>query len=409
MKTTKMRQIFLAIVSVGMLGLTAPSAQAQSPFAPAIRVNDRAITFYELEQRQIMLEALNPASDAVTEARTQLIEDRLKLDAATSLGIQASEEAMAEGLKEFAGRANLNPEQFKAFLQSRGVAFQTFEDFMYSGLVWRDVVRARFAASSVVTDADVDKALQALATNSSAQVLLSEIVIPMPQGQEQQALALAQELASAPNTKVFSEYARRYSAANSRNNGGRLKWTPVTQLPPPLQPVILALNPGDVTEPIPLQGAIALFQLREIAETAYRAPRTAALEYATYMIPGGRSAEALSDARKIMADTDTCDDLYGHAKGQPDEVLNVFTQKPGEVPRDIGLELAKLDKGEFSINLTRNNGQTLMLVMLCARTPVLAQDASREELTNQLRNQRLEALAEGYLEQLRADARIIEE
>ncbi|MGH1353507.1 MAG: peptidylprolyl isomerase [Thalassovita sp.] len=409
MKTTRMRRIILALASVGMLATNTATAQAQSLFSPAIRVNDRAITYYELEQRQLMLEALNPAGDAVTLAREQLIEERLKLDAAAELGIRAEDEEMAEGLKEFAGRANLTPDKFKAFLQSRGIAQQTFDDFLYSGLVWRNVVGARFAARSVVTEADIDKALQALATNSSAQVLLSEIVIPMPQGKEQQAMALAEELSQASSIKQFSDFARRYSASNSRDDGGRLKWTPVTKLPPPLQPVIMALNPGDVTDPIPLKGAVALFQLRDIAESAYRAPRTAALEYATYLIPGGRSAEALATAQAIMDDTDTCDDLYGHAKGQPDEILTVNTQKPGEVPRDIGIELSKLDKGEFSTNLTRNNGQTLMLVMLCARTPVLSQDASREELTAQLRNQRIQALAQGYLQELLADARIIEE
>ena len=79
------------------------------------------------------------------------------------------------------------------------------------------------------------------------------------------------------------------------------------------------------------------------------------------------------------------------------------------MPRDIALELSKLDGGEFSTNLTTNNGQTLMLLMLCERTPALSQEASREELTLQLRNRRLQALADGYLEQLRADARIIEQ
>jgi peptidyl-prolyl cis-trans isomerase SurA len=275
--------------------------------------------------------------------------------------------------------------------------------------VWRNVVGARFSARAVISEADVDKALQAMASSSAAQVLLSEIVIPMPQGQEAKAMELAEQLAQAGSIKQFSDYARRFSASNSRTKGGRLDWTAVSKLPPPLQPIIMALNPGDVTDPIPLIGAIALFQLREIAESAYRAPATAALEYATYLIPGGRSEQALKAAQAIIDDTDTCDDLYGHAKGQPEQILTRATQKPGEVPRDIAIELAKLDKGEFSTNLTRDNGQTLMLVMLCARTPVLSQDASREELTAQLRNQRLAELAEGYLQELLADARIIEE
>lgn len=409
MKTITMRRIILACTTAGMMACAAVSAQAQGLFSPAIRVNDRAITYYELEQRQQMLEVLNPRGDAVAEARQQLIEDRLKLDAAAQMGLRVEDEEMTKGLAEFAGRANLSAEQFKTMLQTNGIAQETFDDFMYAGLVWRNVVSARFSARSVISDADIDKALQAMASNSSAQVLLSEIVIPMPEGKEQLAMELAEELAQASSIKQFSEFAQRFSVSNSRSKRGKLDWTAVTKLPPPLQPIIMALNPGDVTDPIPLQGAIALFQLRDIAESAYRAPQTAALEYATYRIAGGRSPEALATAQAIIDDTDTCDDLYGHAKGQPDEVLTRFTQKPGEVPRDIGIELAKLDKGEFSTNLTRNDGQTLMLVMLCARTPALSQDASREELAAQLRNQRLTALADGYLQELLADARIIEE
>jgi peptidyl-prolyl cis-trans isomerase SurA len=37
----------------------------------------------------------------------------------------------------------------------------------------------------------------------------------------------------------------------------------------------------------------------------------------------------------------------------------------------------------------------------------LAQDASREDVTRQLRNEQLEGFANGYLEELRANARII--
>ena len=409
MKKQTMHRIFLAFAALGLL-LTAPlPSQAQGLFSPAIRVNDRAITNYEIEQRILMMQALNSTGDLEKEARKQLIEERLKLDAAKATGIKVTEDMLAAGTKEFAGRANLEPEKFLEFLASRDVARQTFQDFLFAGLAWREVVRARFAGRATVTDADIDKALRALNSSTSAQVLISEIFIPAPQGREAEAMELATQLAQEKTLDGFSNNARSYSVAPTRDNGGRLEWMPITNLPPQLRPVILALKPGEVTQPLPLQGAVALFQLRSLAESAYRAPDIAAIEYATYLIPGGRSPETLAKAQTIINDTDTCDDLYGHAKGQPPEILNVSTQKPGEIPRDIAIELAKLDKGEFSTLLTRNNGQTLMLLMMCGRTPALTQDASREELAAQLRNRRIEALANGYLEQMRADARIIEE
>ena len=67
----------------------------------------------------------------------------------------------------------------------------------------------------------------------------------------------------------------------------------------------------------------------------------------------------------------------------------------------------KLDTGEVSTTLTRANGQTLMLLMMCGRTAAANASASREDVTNALRQERLTGYAEQLLEQLRADARIV--
>lgn len=409
MNRLTMRRIFLAFATFSLLLGAGVTAQAQSLFSPAIRVNDRAITYYEIEQRILLMQALSAPGDLEVESRKQLIEDRLKLDAAIANGVSITKEMIEEGTKEFAGRANLTPEKFLEYLDSRGVASQTFEDFLFSGLAWREVVRVKFARRLAITDEDIDKAERALSQDSSAQVLLSEIFIPVPQGKEDQAMELANEIKKDETIAGFSANARQYSAAPTRDQAGKLGWMPLTKLPPNLRPVILALKPGQITQPIPVQGALALFQLRALGESEYRSPAIAAIEYATYLIPGGRSPEALAAAQTLINDTDTCDDLYGKAKGQPPEVLSRVAQKPGEIPNDIAIELAKLDKGEFSTNLTRNNGQTLMVLMMCGRSPVLTQDTPREELIAQLRNRRAEAMAGGYLSQLRAEARIIEE
>ena len=73
----------------------------------------------------------------------------------------------------------------------------------------------------------------------------------------------------------------------------------------------------------------------------------------------------------------------------------------------MAIELSKLDTGEVSTTLTRANGHTLMLLMMCGRTAAANASASREDVTNALRQERLTGYAEQLLEQLRADARIV--
>ncbi|CAN0578408.1 unnamed protein product [Laminaria digitata] len=122
---------------------------------------------------------------------------------------------------------------------------------------------------------------------------------------------------------------------------------------------------------------------------------------------GGRTPETLARARVLAGRVDRCDDLYGVAKGQPPEVLERGTLPVGDLPTDIAMELTKLDPGEVSTALTRSGGQTLVFLMLCGRSTQITEDVDRGEITIGLRNRRLATLADGYLAQLRADARIV--
>ena len=96
------------------------------------------------------------------------------------------------------------------------------------------------------------------------------------------------------------------------------------------------------------------------------------------------------------------------ARGQPVEVIDRQSLAPADIPRDIAVELAKLDEGEVSTALTLAEGQTLVFLMLCGRTAAINESASREEVANALLQQRISAFADSFLEQLGADALIVE-
>lgn len=398
----------LSILAMAALAMTAPAAMAQNPFDPVIEVNDDIITAYEIEQRQRFLRLISPANSGIETTRQELIDDRLRAQVLRQLGLELTEDDIRAGMEEFAGRAELTAEQFLDVLAQRGVAEETFRDFVSVGIAWRELIRARFANRVSIGEEEIDRALAAASTGSGVRVLLSEIIMPAPPAEADAVLARAERIAQSTSFEEFSSFARQYSATASRGQGGRLGWTPITNLPPALRPQILALAPGEVTQPIALPNAVALFQLRDIQETDAPDPQYSAIEYARYFIPGGRTESALNEAARIRARVDQCDDLYGVAKGQPEEVLVRETKAPGEIPRDIALELAKLDKDEVSTALTTADGSVLVFLMMCGRTPALDADVSREAIANRLRQERLTSLAENYIEQLRADARIRE-
>ncbi|WP_163850265.1 peptidylprolyl isomerase [Pseudooceanicola aestuarii] len=400
------RLAILPLMALALL-MTAPQTLAQGMFGPVIKVNDSVITGYELDQRIRFLTLLRAPGNIPDLAREQLISDRIQIAAAARADVEPSEEDIQGGIREFAGRADMEPDQFIAALAQGGVEEQTLRDFIRSGVAWRAFVRARFGNSYTPSPADVDRARAGLTGDGNVRVLISEIFVPLSMGADR-AQALAAEISGASSIEAFASYARRYSAAPTGQRGGKVNWIPLAQLPPQLRPVILGLGVGEVSQPIPVEGALALFQLRAIQEAASQQRAYDEIDYAMYYIAGGRSAPALSAAARLDAQIDTCDDLYGVAKGQPETVLERVSAKPAEIPADIGLELAKLDAGEVSTALTRNGGETLVFLMLCNRLPQGAGDIPADEIALQLKNGYLSSYADTYLAQLRAEARIIE-
>ena len=388
------------------LMLAGPTASvAQGELATVISVNDRAITQFELAERKRLLTLFNTAGDIDKIARNSLIEDRLKQQEMDRFDRQLTEQELHQALEEFAGRANLTVPEFYGILNANNVATSSFVAYVSVGVLWRDFVRARFNREVTVTNSDVERALSRQgASNTLLEVLLSEIIIPAPPERVVRVREVAAEISQLRSFSEFETAARQVSALPSRENGGRLDWMPIDNYPPQLQQVLLDLRPGEVTEPIEIPNGVALFQKRGQREAIRTDLAPVSLEYAAYYIPGGRSDATLRAAAELTDQLDTCDDLYGIAHNQPPEVLERITQSPSEISDDIALELARLDAGEVSYNLTRNNGETLVFLMLCARNNAGAGTTDRALISNQIRSQRLSALSDALVEDLRATA-----
>jgi len=395
----------VAVVAAALI--SAGPGQAQGLFSPAILVNNSAITHFELEQRAQFMRLLRAPGDPDKLARDALIQDRLKQQALAIAGIEIGPEEIEAGIEEFAARTNLPPDEFIKALEEGGVSRETLRDFVEIGILWREYISARYLSQARPTSEEIDRAL-GRAGSGGVRVLLSEIIIPVTPQTLAQAEVLAAQISQTSGSDAFAASAAQYSASETRTNGGKMDWIALNKLPAGLRPVLLALTPGENTAPISLPNAVAIFQMRGIQETSAPAASYASIDYATYYIAGGRTPEALATAQAVRNQVDTCDDLYGVAQGQPAEVLERHSKKPGEIPRDIALELAKLDQGEISTTLTTKSGQTLVLLMMCGRTTSQAQDASREEIAQALTSQRLEVLSGSLLDQLEADALIVE-
>lgn len=398
-----MRALISAIATT--MALMSPTF-AVAQFAPVIVINDAVVSEFEIDQREAMLRVFRTPGDLQQVARDQLIEDRLKLEALNAAGLRITPEGLRGAMGEFSARENMDVDQFIAVLGQAGVAEETFRDFVRVNVSWRDYIRSRFGDRAQVSEAEIDQALGQSSGSAGIEVLLNEIIIAAPPPRAASALATAQRIAQLTSTSAFEAEARRVSALPSRTRGGRLDWLPITNYPAGLRGLLLDLAPGQVTAPIPITDGMALFQMRGLREVNQVAPEPAAIEYAAFYIAGGLTDRALREAQSIDNRVDTCDDLYGVAQGLPEDRLQRDVLPPADIPTDVAMILATLDTGETNYSLTRANGETLVFLMMCGRTPVLGEGVDRETVRNQLRSQRLANYADALLADLRAAATI---
>lgn len=381
--------------------VSAQPAQAASPFSTVLKINDAVITQFELDQRILFLKLLRTPGDPSKEAMRGLTQDRLATGEAKRYGLKLTEKQIEQGMEEFAARANMDAKTLIGALGEAGVAKETFRDFVSAGLVWRELVRGKYASAASVSEAEIDRAIAQSVVPTGMQLLISELVMPIegdPEPQLQKARELRAEITSEAS---FAAAAQRYSASGSAGRGGRLEWMSTSNLPPQIVQMLLALKPGQVSEPVQMQGAVAVFQLRDVKPEANSKPAVMELEYAQILLPN--TADVTQVAAQIAASSDTCSALYP-AAGKAQGAVSIQKKPAAAIAAEEATLLASLDPMEYSTALTRG-GKRLMLV-LCNRSPMATEEApvDRAAVRERLLGDKLNLLAAGYYEELRSEA-----
>ncbi len=259
-----MRKTLIALM-LSLLAVAGPG-QAANPYDAAITVNEGVVTFYDIDQRMLLLSALGASGDIRKLAIQQLTEDRVKLQAAKAMEIELPEGAIDGGLEEFATQRGLKVDDVLRVLEERHIDRQTMDDFVKSGLLWREVVVARFRARAQPSETDLDDAM-ALAANRPTEMLhMAEIAIPFAERGEAETLALADDIyRQLQRGASFATMAREYSRSATAAQGGTLAPVPTTQVPGAFRTQVLLLRPGQATRPIPISGGVALIKLVSIS------------------------------------------------------------------------------------------------------------------------------------------------
>jgi peptidyl-prolyl cis-trans isomerase SurA len=393
-------KFYIAAPIISFFILFANFLYAKDTFSPAIKVDEMIITQYEIDQRELFFELLKFPGNHKKEAKKSLIDDRLKLKASEKFSVQVTPAALNFEMEMFAKRANLTVDQFAKRLKKAGVDKVTWENYMQIPILWFETVNRRFA--SEISSSMLNKNIEnQLTTGTEIQVLLTEIIIPVQVGFEEEANKRIEELRELKSLEKFSEAAFKYSVASTRELGGKIKWQNLSKLPSVVRPLIAGLSKGEVSESLPIAGGLAIFQLRDLRESGYKKSKSKFVDYVEFKFKKSHKLEKLLISNVMM-----CDDLYSFLKDAKQAELIRNNVKENSLSKNLKNILSQLDENEFIFQ----NGDDITsdLVMVCGRSE--KENLSKNDINNisrSLANKRLLSLANSYLENLRQEARIV--
>lgn len=380
-------------------------AYAKGPYSVVRMVNDAPITQFDVSQRVKLLQVLGArAADIEALAMQQLTEDRLKQQAANAIGMSLQEDAFDEAFAAFATQRQASPEGLRSQAQRAGVALETLNDFVRTGVLWRDLVNIRFRSRATPSEADLENILNFAASARQESVFIREIAIPFAERGNEGARSLAEQIIRDVRAGAsFANLARQYSRTPTAAQGGAVGWTPANRLPPLFAGQILSLSPGDVSSPIEVPAGIIVIQLADIREeqNASDATTTSYVRLDVPLPDSGSVETAITTATNLASDLDGCNDAesrvgaFGPASGR-------FGPNPvSEIAPDVALALASLDAGESAVLTPSSAG--VSVITLCNRSATSDPEAIAN-LERQVFNQRMNNYASSFIQELQADA-----
>ncbi|MEZ5823838.1 MAG: peptidylprolyl isomerase [Geminicoccaceae bacterium] len=409
--------MFVVAVLVPSLAVSPASGQVAQRIVAV--VNNDIISVQDLASRIDLAIVFSGISANDPEARQRLapqvlrrlIDERLQLQEATRLELLASEAEISSAIARLAEPNGLTSAQLLDNLAKSGIKAEHLRAQIRAELSWVRLIRRQVAPRAAVSDRQVELALDAEKDGGEQEVQLAEILLPVYEPMElDKALAQGRELMSAIREGAdFAALARQVSIGETAETGGDLGWVAVSGLPGGLRPAVAALQPGQLSDPLPSPAGVHLFLVRDRRE--------------------GRSAASDPDARKIAqiffplaqdAGADTVDLARAQAVAlgprlpNCDAVIDVADQlgtpgsgdlgwvHPRDLPADLARIIERLPVEKISDPIRSASG--VHLIMVCATGGSEAESERFDRMRAKLERAQIQRLANRYLRDLRKDA-----
>ena len=139
-----MKKLFLIFLCLA-ISLTNPQIVfSKSSFSAAFLVDDQVITFYDINQKRLLLTALTGKKKRVSEVEEILIKEKIQEIYSKRLDIGISNAELDLETNGFLKANNISRSKLKSILASHGVDFTTFLQFIKVNLLWLFALKRKY-------------------------------------------------------------------------------------------------------------------------------------------------------------------------------------------------------------------------------------------------------------------------
>jgi peptidyl-prolyl cis-trans isomerase SurA len=414
------------------VGETPEEAQEHGDGVAAI-VNDTVISDYDLRQRVALFIAtsgVRPTADSMKQIRGQVLQtletERIELLEAQKNNVSVSASDVDKSIDTILKDNHVTQDQMNLMLGHANVHMATLRGQIAAQIAWSKTVQNQYGDRIDVSPQDVDAELQRLAegknkTHYVAAEIFQSVDNPEDDGK---VLKNMQDLetqlrAGAP----FPTVARQFSQNPTAASGGDLGVVVDGQLPRELNDALAKLRPGSISDPIKSTGGYYILYLRariEGANVNIPDPKTqvdehpSSLPLARVLLPlNPKSPKDLIEkvaqaANNIRSHIESCEMLPELAKQIKGLVyMNLGTMKLSDLSPEMQSALAQSEPGEPTPVFQSAAG--IEIIVRCDKAvPQLTgfHMPSRDDVEQQIFEERMSVLSRQYLRDLRRDADI---
>ncbi len=259
--------------------LLTPLAHGNQPLNRIVAVvNDGVILESQLDRRtrqirqQLQAREARMPDDSVLRKQVleRLIVEEIQLQLAASGSIRIDDELVNANLRKIADANKMDLSSFRKVLEQEGFSFSDFREEIRNELTMQQLRAQQVDSRIQVSEQEIDNLLTGNeAAGEQRELLLSHILIAVPeaastaqlQAARTQAEALVAELRGGAD---FSERAIALSAGQTALEGGSLGWRQAGQLPSQFAETALAMNKGDISDPIQSPSGFHIVRLDDV-------------------------------------------------------------------------------------------------------------------------------------------------